>query len=561
MADPVGAALRIVDDVRDAVAPAVHWPATGRLHDPSLAGAERRAALGRQVLARIAALEPVALPTALAETLAIVRTRAQLWIVQPDWYWTAFDPGGGELFALFGPTPYGGGWVIGGAVNALSRAPLADDAGRARYLAGLNELGDVIDALAERTRGQAERGIHMPRAQAEAAVILLDRIAAGHAAAVTVGEERLAGHEGFRRETARVADARVGGGLRALRAVLDERYFGQVRDAVGLMHYPGGADIYAALVRHHGSTDLTPAEVHAVGLERMAGIRAGMAAAGRDASFDGDDHAYRAALDRDPAWRADTPQAIAAVFERYIERFRPRVPDYFNVLPRAGYGVRPLPDAMAGAMTFGYYRQPTEAEPRGEYVFNARNLAGTSLCTIASLTYHELVPGHHFHLAHQHEDLGLPAIRQWCMPTAYVEGWAEYAVTLAEEAGMFADPAERFGRYVNEAFLASRLVVDTGLNALGWNLAQARDYMRANSFFPETEIASETLRYGADIPAQALAYKLGDRALMAMREWMRMALGARFDIRDFHDTVLRAGAMPLPMLAERVERRTAELLA
>jgi uncharacterized protein (DUF885 family) len=126
---------------------------------------------------------------------------------------------------------------------------------------------------------------------------------------------------------------------------------------------------------------------------------------------------------------------------------------------------------------------------------------------------------------------------------------------------MFEHPAERFGRYINEAFLASRLVVDTGLNALGWSLERARAYMAENSFFPETEINSETLRYSADIPGQALAYKLGDRAILDLREAMRRRLGARFDIRDFHDVVLGDGAMPIPVLAEAVEARTRALEA
>ena len=207
-------------------------------------------------------------------------------------------------------------------------------------------------------------------------------------------------------------------------------------------------------------------------------------------------------------------------------------------------------------MTFGYYEPPGPANPSGAYVFNAANLSRSNLSTIASLNYHELVPGHHLHLALQYENQALPAFRQWCMPTAYVEGWAEYSVTLAEEMGMFEHPAEQFGRLVNEAFLTSRLVVDTGLNALGWSLEQARDYMRTNSFFPETEIRSETLRYGADIPGQALAYKLGDRAIMMMREKMRKRLGDAFDIREFHDIVLGSGAMPLPILADAVDART-----
>jgi uncharacterized protein (DUF885 family) len=465
------------------------------------------------------------------------------------------------MFSMFALTPYGGSGVLTGLPAALGRADLSSEAARARYLAGLHDLGDQLDAFAARTRGQAERKIFMPRAQAEAARQLLHRLSTDLPRGLSIDEARLAGEVAFKREVESVVARRVTGGLSRIADVLDAAYLGQTREAVGLMHYPDGAEIYAALVRLHGNTDLSPAEVHELGLARMSAIRAGMAAARRDAGFEGDDRAYRAHLDADPAWRASTPQALSDVFERYIARLRPHMAGVFNLLPQADYGVRPLPEAMSAAMTFGYYDAPSPAKPRGEYVFNAQNLAKSNTSTLASLNFHELAPGHHLHLALQRENQGLPALRQWCMPTAYVEGWAEYAVTLAEELGMFEHPAERFGRYINEAFLASRLVVDTGLNALGWSLERARAYMAENSFFPETEINSETLRYSADIPGQALAYKLGDRAILDLREAMRRRLGARFDIRDFHDVVLGDGAMPIPVLAEAVEARTRALEA
>ena len=556
MNDPIGTALRIIDDVRDAVAPAVLWPATGRLSDPSLEGARSRAALGRGAIDRISKLDLGALPESLRRTLQIIRTRADAWVVQPDWYWTVFDPGGSELFAMFAPTAYGGLWSLATMTAAMRRADMSSEAARARYLAGLHDMADQIDAFVTRTRGQAERGIFMPRPQAEAAIATLTRLISDQATALAIGEARLPGESAFKREVDSITSRRVIGGLSALAAVLDGDYIGSTSDKVGLMHYPDGSEIYAELVRLHGSTSMRPGEVHALGLERMAKIREGMAAARARARFDGDDFAFRAHLDADPDWRADSAEAIGAVFQRYIDRFRPRMAEAFNLLPAADYGTRPLPDAMSGAMTFGYYEPPGPANPSGAYVFNAANLSRSNLSTIASLSYHELVPGHHLHLALQYENQALPAFRQWCMPTAYVEGWAEYSVTLAEEMGMFEHPAEQFGRLVNEAFLTSRLVVDTGLNALGWSLEQARDYMRTNSFFPETEIRSETLRYGADIPGQALAYKLGDRAIMMMREKMRKRLGDAFDIREFHDIVLGSGAMPLPILADAVDART-----
>lgn len=559
MLDACGAALRIIDDVRDATAPPEGWPATGRLADISYEGAQAKAKLGRQTLARIAALERAVLPQRIAQTLAIVGERARYWAKQDEWYWTVFDPGSSELFAMFAPAPYAGGVAIAALTRLLRSSPVASELEQARYLSALHEFGEALDALTRRTDGQIARGIYMPRAQAESVRLLLDRLAADQPPALLVDDDRLPGVAAFKREVGRVVARRIAGGIDRLSSLIDESYMGRTGERVGLMHYPQGPDIYPELVRLHGSTELSPAEVHELGLERGRVLREGMAAIRREAGFEGDDHAFRAHLDADPAWRAASAEAITRFFERYIERFRPHVGQLFRILPTAGYGVRPLPPALSGAMTFGYYEQPGPSTPEGTYVFNAENLARSGLFNLASLTYHELVPGHHFHLALQGEDAGMPAIRRWCMPTAYVEGWAEYAVSLAEEAGMFVEPAERFGRLVNEAFLVSRLVVDTGLNALGWSLDKARDYMRAESFFPEAEIRSETLRYGADIPGQALAYKLGDHALMEMRAAMRERLGPAFDIRDFHDAVLASGAMPLPLLRAHVTARTDEL--
>jgi uncharacterized protein (DUF885 family) len=330
---------------------------------------------------------------------------------------------------------------------------------------------------------------------------------------------------------------------------------------VGIWQYPGGAAIYAELVRQHTNLDLTPQQVHEIGIARIGRIRAGMDALLEEAGFEGSLRDYLRALEGDPDWRAEGPEAIGAVFERYIRRIEPHIDSYFNFKPKAPHGVDALPEALAGSMTFGYYDAPSPSRDTGLYLFNARNLEGNAMANIAALNYHELVPGHHFHLASQRENETLHPIRAHSFVNAFNEGWAEYAATLAGEMGMYEETAERFGRLMMDSFLTTRLVVDTGMNALCWTLEEARDYMRANSFMPETEICSESLRYSCDIPGQALAYKLGEDFLMERREEMRSSLGDQFDIREFHDAVLMPGALPLPLVAENVARRTRELAA
>lgn len=552
--DPVGLAMRIVDDTRDELEK-LGRPGEIRIPDVSFEAAETSAECGRELIARIDALDLAALPEALQLGVGVARAHAAGWAVRADWYWTVFDPMPG-MFGMFAPAPYGGGFTISAVANQIRQAPVDSEGARHRYLAALHDMAAMIDAFAERTRGQAARGIFIPRPQAVAVIDLLDRLKAQLPPSLHVGDDRLTKCAGFKRDAARITSETVGASLSRLRDMFDPAYLGQCGEAVGLMHFPDGADIYAALVRHHGSTELRPEEIHRIGLERMVAVRAGMAEARAQAGFDGDDHAYRVLLDSAPEWRADTPEAIQSHFEGHIARLKPHLADLFSLLPSATYWVRPLPDSLSEAMTFGYYDAPTPSRRHGDYVFNARNLAQSGLYHLASLTYHELVPGHHLHLALQGENQALPAIRKSYLPTAYTEGWAEYAVTLAEEAGLYDTPAERFGRLKNEAFLTCRLVVDTGMNAMGWSLAQARDYMRQHSFFPDTEICSETLRYSCDIPGQALAYKLGEIRMMRLRAAMKEQLGDRFRLRDFHETVLAAGALPLELLADHVARQT-----
>jgi len=172
-----------------------------------------------------------------------------------------------------------------------------------------------------------------------------------------------------------------------------------------------------------------------------------------------------------------------------------------------------------------------------------------------------LVPGHHLHFCIQQQNRGLHPFRRYSFVNAFNEGWAEYAATLAGEMGLYEAPEERYGRILNEASLACRLVVDTGLNALGWSLEQAREYLRQHSGMSEAERVTESIRYSCDIPAQALAYKLGDAYILKLRERMRAALGSRFSLSEFHDLVLSAGGLPLPELEWYLEQETAIRLA
>ena len=198
----------------------------------------------------------------------------------------------------------------------------------------------------------------------------------------------------------------------------------------------------------------------------------------------------------------------------------------------------------------------SEAKVGGLVIY--RKLEEKSQAWAGALIYHELIPGHHFQFSKVKENKNLTGFRGKVMFTSYAEGWAEYAATLAGEMGMYEEPMDEYGRCISDSFLTSRLVVDTGMNAFGWSLQEARDYMTENTFFSEFEINSETLRYSSDIPGQALGYKLGDTKILDLRQKAMDALGNKFNLKDFHDVVLDVGSIPLTALEYHVDRYIAE---
>lgn len=562
----VGSAQRIVDDAWEEArrGPYVRQNlglTPTRLPDLSFAEAARKSEVGRSLLTRADAIDLDGLPHDLALSLRVVRWRAGMWAREAEWYWTVCDPIGAGFFGLFLPTAYCGGFLLN-FVHAMIRSFRFQDAGDLdRYLALASDYARMIEQMRERTAGQAERGMRMPVPQIAAARALIAGFKAQVRDLWSVAPERLGKLDapGFSAELERRISQRIESAYASLLALFDDDYVAKAPAEVGIGQYPGGAGIYESLVRLHTTQDLSPRQVFDAGHERMAQIEAQMASVRQELGFKGDGAAFLASIAADSRWRAETPSAIAAVFQRYIDRLQPRFNELFRTAPAASYGVEALPEALQGSMTFGYYDAPRPDRKSGRYLFNSTNLSRQPLHNVAALNYHELVPGHHLHMATQHENTALHPFRSHSFVNAYNEGWAEYAATLAGEVGMYEEPEERYGRLVMDAFLTCRLVVDTGMNALGWSLEQARDYMREHSGMSETEIRSETLRYSCDIPGQSLAYKLGDTRMLELREQMRSSLGGRFDIRDFHEAVLGPGSLPLDDLAWHIERETDRL--
>ena len=556
--ETIGRALRAIDDATGEIRENSVWLSNSsapwrELPQFSEAEAQRRSALGRDLIARIDALDANLLPHELRLTLRVARYHAELWSREADWWWLVCDPLRIGFFGLFAPTAYTGGFLLNSIHKGLRSFPFASSGDIDRYAALLADYARLLDQFVERTRGQAERGTRMPKVQFDRARQLVGALRDAAPATLAVDERRMEGvtRAGYPAEFDRIVQALVIPAYERLSAVLDDAYRAAAPDAIGIAQYARGAEIYEELVRLHTTLPLTPGEVHAAGVDRMERLAARKLEIARSAGF-ADATAFERHIDDDPRWRARTPAELEALFQRAIDRIAPELPARFDVLPHAGAGASALPAEVSGSMTFGYYEQPSPAHSRGTYYFNAVNLAQRALPNVAALTYHELMPGHHLHIATQIENRALPELRQRTLINAFNEGWAEYAATLAGEMGMYPTPEERYGRLMMEAFVTCRLVVDTGMNATGWSLERARAYMLEHSGMSEAEIESETVRYSCDIPAQSLAYKLGDDYFVDLREEMRARLGDRFDIRDFHAAAVSGGSLPLPVVAENV---------
>jgi uncharacterized protein (DUF885 family) len=464
-----------------------------------------------------------------------------------DDYWLRFDI-----------TPYVSPYLVRFAQQALHAQRIIDRTSADQYAALVGELADVIDQLNAKVAGQVERGIYLPKPALRSVRATWQGIAGSLPAAIRVDDSRLTAlaegeRDAFRAVVESLIETRVVAGLERLLASIDEDYEAQAPDSVGLSQYPNGGAVYRRLIRQTTTLNLTPEQIHERGKAAVAEISARMQAIRDERGFTGTPREFIEEIKRDPRFIAESPEELEQGYLEYIHRIEPMLDDWFMHQPAAAYGVRRLPPAAEAGMTYGYYNTPTADDPVGYYNYNASNLPERSLAWAGPLIYHELLPGHHFHMATQNENRNLQSFRRKYLVGAFNEGWAEYAASLGLEMGAYETPLERYGRYLTEMFLATRLVVDTGMNALGWSLEDARDYMRQRVIQSDAEIDSETLRYSTSIPAQALGYRLGYEKIWELRRRAEAALGGSFDIREFHDVVLSDGAKPLPVLEAKVD--------
>jgi len=334
---------------------------------------------------------------------------------------------------------------------------------------------------------------------------------------------------------------------------IDLAYAPAVRGEAGIAGLPGGRSVYAAAIElHTAGAGYSPEEIHAIGLEEVARIRAEMDTVMAEAGFKGSFAEFQAFLRTDPQFYAQSDAELMAKAKEITDRIDKILPLYFGHLPKIGYTVDPVPLSIAPGYTTGRYVQGDPAEGRkGSYLVNTYALEQRPLYELPALSAHESVPGHHLQISIAQEMSGQPRFRQEYYATAFGEGWGLYAERIAGEAGIYQTPYERFGALSYEMWRACRLVADTGLHWYGWTRAEAEACFYENSALAPLNIKTEVTRY-IGWPGQATAYKIGELKIRALRAEAEAALGDRFDIRDFHDTVLGQGAVPLDVLEAQV---------
>ena len=337
---------------------------------------------------------------------------------------------------------------------------------------------------------------------------------------------------------------------------IEEVYVPGARQTTAATDLPDGQAWYAHLIRTSTTTDLTAEAIHEIGLAEVARIRSEMEVIKAEVGFDGDLRDFFAHLRTDPQFFFTDAESLLTAYRDICKQVDPGLCRLFGVLPRLPYGVLPVPAHVERSQTTAYYMPGApEAHRPGYYYANTYALASRPRWEMEALTLHEAVPGHHLQIALAQELEDLPRFRRgWSAYTAFVEGWALYAESLGPDLGLYRDPYSRFGQLTYEMWRAVRLVVDTGMHALGWTRDRAIEFFTDNAGKTDHDIVVEIDRYLV-WPGQALAYKLGELKIKELRALSEAEAGGTFDVRAFHDFVLGSGALPLEVLERRVRER------
>ncbi|HEX7288258.1 MAG TPA: DUF885 domain-containing protein [Candidatus Angelobacter sp.] len=479
-------------------------------------------------------------------TLQVLRWQAEIDIGFAKFHW--FDI---EITPHASPLP---------VVQAIfERQQFRGPADLDRYLKLLQQLKVFIAQTRELTEGQARRGIVLPKAGIPGSqAFLFSFIKEPGKSPFFVAPERLAAIDPalaakFRDQVTREIESEINPALKALVDYITGDYAKKAPNKVGLSQYPGGQEFYRFLIHAYTTLDMSPAEIHQLGLAAVQHDEEQMAVLRKKMDYKGTVTEFRNFLLTDPRFIAKSPEDFRDRLLSYVQRIEPKVLLYFLRTPKAKYTTERLPSALESAFTFGMYVEPSAGQPVGIYYFNGSHLEARPLFKAGPLITHELIPGHHFQLNLAAENHSIPAFRRYAPFPAYTEGWADYSSQLASEMGAYVDDYDRYALLAQNVHQSLRLVVDTGFHSLGWTLDQAKEYMREHELESDVQIETEASRYSMGTPAQALAYKLGSNEMLRLRARAQRELGKNFDIREFHECILGSGALPLAVLSQHVD--------
>jgi uncharacterized protein (DUF885 family) len=513
-----------------------------RLEDPSPAGRARTRALMERTKAEAEAISPDGLPIEDRITRDMLVVIGELGIEE--------DEQGTHRLRVV--DQIGGPQTL---LPQLCQFQRADTPERLeRFLARLRAYPAYMAANIDILREGIETGLTAPRIVAERTVQQLERLLAIPIEEAIVPSMSQVASEADRERVREVVRDEVYPADAAYLEALRGDYLEATRVDPGLWSAPNGDTLYKTQIRAWTTLDLDPRDVHQIGIEELEATNAGRREIARKAGFGEDANAYRASNAADPENTPNSKDELIARAREDIDRAMALAPRFFGALPRAGCDVKPVEEFKEKDAPFAYYFPPsTDGSRPGIYYANGYDLPSRKYSKLASTTYHEAVPGHHFQIALEMENPNLNTFRRLgsrMVGGAYVEGWGLYSEKLADEMGLYRNDAERFGMFDAVAWRAARLVVDTGLHALRWNRQQSIDFL-LEAGLSETDAVIETDRYIA-WPGQALTYMIGCREIVRLRAEIAARDGSAFDLKAFHDAMLGHGSLPLATLAREL---------
>jgi uncharacterized protein (DUF885 family) len=520
-----------------------------RLPSLALADLQRQTAEAKGTLAELAAIDRSKLPPAEAVNYDIFRRQLENGIA-------SFELGDYQM-----PFNADSGFHTGFS-RLPEDVPLATVKDYENYISRLKAWPRYVREELELMRLGIKRGMTVPRAtlngyEGSITAHVLDEAeksvfwAPFEKLPVTIPETQ---RERLRREGRTAVTAGAIAGYREFLDFFRKEYLPNARKTLGASELPNGRAFYAQQIRQYTTLDMTPEEIHKLGLGEVERISREMNAVMKQVGFQGDFAAFLKFLRTDPRFYVKTPQELLERASWIAKQIDGKLPSLFKTLPRLPYTVLPVPPDIAPKYTSGrYVEAPQGSLQPGIYWVNTYQLESRPLYNLEALTLHEAVPGHHLQVARSRELEDLPNFRRFSYISAFGEGWGLYSEWLGVEAGIYTDPYSNFGRLTYEMWRACRLVVDTGVHATGWTRQQAIDYLSTRTALPLHEVETEVDRY-ISWPGQALSYKLGELKIKELRKRAEQALGGRFDVREFHDVVLGSGSVPLNVLESNVDR-------